>query len=718
MWRSTNVVGDWIETFRFQLEKDYGVISESLNEHLFTLEGIWDAVDSSNMIAIFSNQGEILHANETFCKVSGYANKELVGESYTILKSDKYDPALYKDLCNHLKNNEYWHGELKNQTKSGDNYWVLARVFPILSENGETAVYLTIQTDITEGRLAEVQHRVELEKDFASVIKHLQNFVLRVVQTNHTYKVKLLEGKLAEALKLKQLDLDTLDVRDLLGAEEDYPYIDRQFQKAFHGQTVHFEFEKSNYYLHASLSPIYKRGQITEVVVSVSDVTEMKKAELTAKSIAFQDTLTGLPNRRLLEEQLLYDLEEAKEKQHKMALLLIDLDHFKHINDMFGHSIGDQFIMMIAERLQAIPLQDFADEHRLYHLGGDEFAISLVGYSEETLMDLLDVVLESFDEPFPHLEDGFHQLASIGVAEATSNYVQSEDLMKNADMALYSAKHAGGQTYRFFEDRMRGEFLVSVQIENDIRQALKAGNQFALHYQPVKRADTKETIGVEALVRWFHPKKGLISPAEFIPVAERTGLIIPLGEWIVRKACQDLYAMRLEGLTLTVAINISTEQMKQPDFVDIIRTIVRTEGVDPSNIQLEITENALMENTAESVAKIDMLRALGFTIAIDDFGTGYSSLSYLKHFKVDSLKIDQSFIRDLPRENADKAIVAATLQLGEKLGITTVAEGVETEASSQYLKESGCSYLQGYHFSKPIPYQELMMYLDREKVKF
>ncbi|UCZ52237.1 EAL domain-containing protein [Bacillus shivajii] len=705
MFQSMVTIHGWIEKFRENLIKEQGKLSKPTEQMISQLKELMEAFDQACMVTVTDNTGKILDVNDAYCDISGYNRKELIGSSYSLLKYNNYTKLFYKDMWKTMIKGEVWTGEMKDLTKQGAEYWVKATFFPVRSDEGIIDKVISVLTDITSCKKEEDERQSVIEEDYPTLMKNLHHFVLRTTFTAETEPVvTLLEGKLAEEIGIDNENVKGRIVTEILGDQEEKTLIKQQFQKAFLGEGVKFDFKQGKRYLQAALSPIKDENSVhNHVFASVSDITELKKSELTVRNMAYQDILTGLPNRRLLEGDLVDCLNKAKRNNKRVGLVLFDLDQFKNINDTLGHSAGDRFIMMIAERMQHLKSQSF-ESYKLYHLGGDEFIWLLYDITEIGLLTIVQEVLGILEEPFQYKDGDFNLRGSLGISIYPNSAVNAEELMKHADLALFAAKKAGGQSYRFFSSDMKGTFLSQVQLENELRQAVKAEDQFELYYQPIIQGESRKVVSCEALIRWRHPEKGMVSPLQFIRIAEHTGLILPIGEWVIRQTCRDLKCWDNFGANqINVSINISAYQLQQSDFVRRIKHIVDTEEVDPGRLQLEITENSLMENTTDSIRTLYKLRDIGFTLAIDDFGTGYSSLSYLKQFPVHCLKVDQSFIKDLPGDQADRAIVSSTIKLGKDLGLQMIAEGVEIERAYHYLQSVDCPFMQGYYFDKPLP---------------
>lgn len=446
-------------------------------------------------------------------------------------------------------------------------------------------------------------------------------------------------------------------------------------------------------------------GLITHYLGVKQDISDRKRAEEEIHSLAYYDPLTSLPNRRLLMDRLGQALVTSRRSQAHGALLILDLDNFKYLNDTRGHDMGDQLLREAAHRLAAIVRQ----EDTVARLGGDEFVLILENLSTDEAMAarsaemIAEKVRAALGQPFM-LSGGLHEAtASIGITLFRGADVGADTLLKQADVALYQAKDAGRNRLRFFNSGMQAAIDARTALETALRQALSR-DELCLYYQP-QVDDCGRVIGAEALLRWFRPGVGAVSPAQFIPLAEETGLILPMGEWVVRAACAQLaiWAGQPETCNLQLAINVSARQFHQADFVCQIADILKSSGIDPTRLKLELTESVVLDNLEEVIQRMRQLRELGISFSLDDFGTGYSSLSYLKRLPLDQIKIDQTFVRDLTVDPNDAAIVRAILAMCHSLGLQVIAEGVETEAQHDFLRRNGCLAYQGYLFGQPMP---------------
>ncbi|WP_304000383.1 putative bifunctional diguanylate cyclase/phosphodiesterase [Methyloversatilis discipulorum] len=452
-------------------------------------------------------------------------------------------------------------------------------------------------------------------------------------------------------------------------------------------------------------------GRVVRIEGVTQDVTEREQAQRRIRFLAYHDSLTGLANRQMFREMLDHTLARSQRTGSRCALLYLDLDRLKRINDSYGHTLGDQILREVATRLIAsirsadlVAHDDSLHEEVVARLGGDEFTVLLTDLSRaEDAARVAARICAELGRPLQVAHVELVVTASIGIAIFPDNGADPETLLRHADMAMYAAKQRGRNTYEFFTEAMQQQAVERLSLEQDLARALESG-QFSLHYQPQVDAGSGRIVSAEALLRWEHPQRGMVSPVQFIPVAEETGLIVPLGEWVVLTACRQMAEWRQAGLPVVpVAVNLSAHNFRSDSLLTSIAHALESTGLPSSYLHVELTESAVMQEPEAAMKTLGALKAIGLKLSIDDFGTGYSSLSTLKQFPIDLLKIDRSFVRDLPEDGSSASIVEAILALANALGLGVVAEGVETAAQRDFLCSRRCGLMQGYLFSKPLP---------------
>lgn len=587
----------------------------------------------------------------------------------------------------------------------GAHRWITARGKAKCDVNGKvTFLYGTIQ-DITERKQAEINLQI------AAVAFESQNSVmitdasLNILRVNKAftdifgYTAEEAVGKTAKLLRSGSQDANF------------YEYIWHQVNTVGSWQGEILNRHKDGHLLSnlLSISAVKsKDGIVTHYVGSHVDITERKAAADKILHIAFHDLLTQLPNRQLFNDRLKQAIASSARTSQVGALLLIDLDNFKTLNDTLGHDIGDLLLQQVAARLNL----NVREGDTVARLGGDEFVVLLEDLSDN-LLDaaaaaevLGESILAALNQPYLLSSHHYHNTSSIGVTMFEGNQLMLADLLKQADISMYQAKKAGRNTLCFFDPKMQEAFNVRVALEIELRKAIE-NQQFQLYYQ-VQVDQSAHPFGAEVLIRWIHPERGMISPFDFIPLAEETGLILPIGQWVLDTACAQLEVWQKDKLTenLTLSVNVSAKQFSHADFVRQVQATLNRYSVKPKRLKLELTESILLENVDNIVISMIALEAIGVQFSLDDFGTGYSSLQYLKMLPLNQLKIDQSFVRDLVTDSNDRSIVRTIIAMAKSLGFEVIAEGVETEAQKELLINKGCSHFQGYLFGKPMPIEQ------------
>ena len=532
----------------------------------------------------------------------------------------------------------------------------------------------------------------------------LVNMQGNLLEVNKTYS--LMSGySMQELLTMHISDLEVVE-----SAEETAAHL----QKIMETGEDRYESKhrrKDGSIFDVEISARYRFIEGGQMVVFLQDITEQKQAVDEIEHLAFYDPLTRLPNRRLLLDHIKRALAASSRASRDGALLFLDLDHFKTLNDTLGHAIGDMLLQQVAERLTAC-LRENDTIARLARLGGDEFVVMLEDLSNHPLeaVSQAEVVAEKIhsclSRPYQLATHEYKGTVSIGVALFSDHEYSKEDLLKHADIAMYQAKKDGRNSMRFFDPQMQVVIDTRVNLERELHIALEQ-QQFQLHYQ-IQLDHLGRALGAEALIRWMHPERGLVSPFHFIPLAEDTGLIIPIGQWVLDTACRQLNAWQQDILTrdLTISINVSAKQFHQVNFVALVKTSIQFHAVNPMLLKLELTESMLFENIEDTIDIMNALGEIGVQFALDDFGTGYSSLQYLKRLPFHQLKIDQSFIRDIVADPSDRAITRTIIAMAKSMDLEVIAEGVETQEQRQLLLNKGCMNYQGYLFGRPVPIEQ------------
>ncbi|GAB4402179.1 MAG: hypothetical protein OHK0048_19790 [Rhodoferax sp.] len=657
-------------------------------------------------------QGQLrfLFVAETISKLfPGFAPQDLLRDAYCTLGLHHPDDLPgYLDVLNRaFETLQPWEHEFRLCPPDGGTRWILAQGLCEPGPDG-TAVMHGYLSDVTERHLANAQLR-QSEARFRALTELSSDWYW---EQDAQFRFTRIEGNAAgmsdfpDASWLGRTRWDS-------GAEG---VTEAQWAKHRALLEAHQPFKDFQYYrrkadgsvVWASISgaPMFdEQGRFVGYRGVGRDITDRKLAEARIEHLAFYDPLTGLPNRRLLLDRLQAVLAAAQRHPNLSAVLFIDLDNFKDLNDACGHDVGDMLLCQVAQRLQSCVRK--ADT--VARLGGDEFVVLLQDLDPDEVSASLQVervaqkILSALGQPYMLAGLERHSTPSIGVVLVTAALQSADELFKQVDLAMYQAKAAGRNTVRFFDPSMQTLVAQRARIEQELRHALR-GQELVLYYQPVVNTRA-EVVGAEALVRWQHPVRGLVGPGEFISVAEQTGLIVPLGQWVIEQACHELvrWAQIPERRGWSLAVNVSVSQFRQADFVAQVLAALRASGADPTRLRIEITESLLLSDTESAIATLQALRAQGLRFSLDDFGTGYSSLAYLKRLPLDVLKIDQGFVRDVLIDPNDAAIAKTVLDLGRSLGLKVVAEGVEEVSQWQFLLQHGCVLFQGYLFSRPVP---------------
>ncbi len=645
----------------------------------------------------------ILDCNQGLSDMTGFRHEELIGMSGLQLIA----PAWRNQVMQYILEGFDQPYEAEGLRKNGEIYPMTIRGKNIPYRGRQVRV--TEFRDITEQKLAEQQQRIAaiaFESQEGMIITDASHRIVRANQAFAEitgYPVDEIIGQTPDFLASSRHD-ETFIVSMIKTLEDD-----GRWQGEIWSRRKNGEIFPCRVVITGVRS---ESGAITHYVGNIDDITRRKLAEDEIRHLAFFDQLTGLPNRRLLADRLTQALAASSRQNRCGALLFIDLDNFKTLNDTLGHDQGDLLLQNVAQRLK----ECVREADTVARLGGDEFVVMLESLSGN-LQDAAsqaeaigEKIIASLDRPYSFAGYEHHSSASIGVAMFQSNTDSPDELLKRADLAMYQAKSSGRNALRFFDPKMQVVVSARAALEKGLREAVQKG-LFTLNYQPQINT-TSGVVGVEVLLRWRSPDNIQVPPRSFMPVAEETGLILPIGQWVLKTACENIasWASQPPLSRLHVAVNISARQFQQKNFVDLVLAALRSTGADPQLLRLELTESILVHDMDEVISKMNALKAEGISFSLDDFGTGYSSLTYLKRLPLDQLKIDQGFIRDILNDPDDAAIAGMIVSLGENFGLTVVAEGVESEAQLLKLAEQGCNYFQGYLFSHPLPLADFETY--------
>ncbi|OOZ24438.1 hypothetical protein BOW35_00705 [Solemya velum gill symbiont] len=663
-------------------------------------DGVWDWNPKTDR-AIFSQRwNEIL----------GYADGEFPETGAAVFKAihPQDVKSVTKGVRQYMREggDSSYTADFRMRTKSGDWKWVAARGKIVARDaQGNPVRIIGTHTDISDRKLAEEQMRIA-----ASAFESQQGMMItdeqkRILQVNHAF-----------------IKMSGYSEAEILGRTP------RMFKSGRHDGVFYKEMWETisqNGYWHGEIWDKRKNGDIFPKWLSITavansdgkvthyvgvhtDITERKNAEQKIESLAFFDQLTGLPNRTLLLDRLKQLIAVSMRNSQYSAMLMIDLDHFKNLNDTLGHDKGDIFLAQVARRLEDCTRAI----DTVARLGGDEFIIILPELSPDKKRaadpaeKVTEKILEALNQDYKLDGNSHHSSASIGVCLFGTESITTEDLMKQADLAMYKSKSAGRNAISFYDPEMQSSVLKRTALEKDLRNAIEQ-QQFTLQYQPQVDINGRIT-GAEALLRWLCPGRGAVSPRKFIPLAEETRLIIPVGEWVLETACAQLavWAKRADMSHLKIAINVSPIQFAKADFVEQVLSTVKNTGIKPDRLKLELTESHLLHNIEDIISKMQVLGDAGISFSLDDFGTGYSSLSYLKRLPLWQLKIDKSFVRDILTEPNDAEIAKTIVALANSLGLEVIAEGVETDSQQASLAKLGCYHYQGYLLSRSLPIKE------------
>jgi diguanylate cyclase (GGDEF)-like protein/PAS domain S-box-containing protein len=655
------------------------------------------------LIAYFSMDGmRCLFANAAYAQTYGLNEQNIIGRSVEEIIGEEafrfiqpyIDRAYNGETVNYQRTAQFAGGELT----------IDVTLTPYVDDSGKANSAFVLINDVTKFRAAEnaLRESEERFRKFAESTREGIVFFENGVITDANNALASMVHSTVDNLIGKRVLEYVDDEFKLLAAQHIRDRFERPYEgrvKRVDGTTFDADF--------IGKSIVYA-GKTLRMTV-VRDISDRKEAEARIQFLAHHDALTHLPNRVSFNDQLQIALASARRRGNMVAVLFIDLDNFKTINDSLGHHVGDDLLKRVAKRLQSC----IRDADLIARLGGDEFVIAITDIaSVDEAAPVAEKLAQAMGEPMPLEGQLLTVAASIGISVFPRDGDSVEALIRNADNAMYLAKDRGRGHFQFYSPNLHAAANHALAMESGIRNAIKFA-EFVLYYQPEVLSKTGMLTSVEALIRWQHPEQGLLSPASFIPIAEHRGLIVPIGRWVMNEAIRQAREWLDAGIRVPVAVNLSAVQFKQKDLVEDIAAILEAHQLPGELLELELTESLFLEDVTAAGKTLGRLKDLGITLAVDDFGTGYSSLSYLKRYPIDKVKIDRSFIRDIPNDKDDVAITLAIINLAESLGLRVVAEGVETPEQTEFLEHHHCDYIQGYLISHPLPAAELWQWLKR-----
>ncbi|MDQ7729446.1 EAL domain-containing protein [Halomonas sp. SpR8] len=660
---------------------------------------------SRDLFCCIDFEGTLLQVNPAFETLLGYPSEKLIGRACSVVIDPLDHPVIERGLKRMHQGEKALPFEVRAVSATGKQHWL-----EVAASLGEGVIYVIAR--VAARRKASEHHLKLLERGVESstngiIITDAQCSDLPIVYVNAAFEritgysrhevlghnCRFLQGEESVPATIKQL-------RDGIAAQREVHVVIRNYRR-----------DGTVFWNDLYISPVLdENGQVTHFIGVQNDISEQREYQAQLAHNAHHDSLTGLPNQLLLGRRLEQGCVVARRHQRYIAVLFIDLDDFKPINDTLGHEVGDFILVEVAKRLE----NELRPWDTVARFGSDEFVVLLSDLAhQDDVIQVVERVLQGLSPPYWYRGSELRITASIGIAINDGSIKKPRQLIQQADLAMYKAKRRGRNTYHWYTEDLNRKVSERVSLRSALQQAIEQ-QQFELHYQPQIHAPSGRVVGVEALIRWQHPERGNIPPSDFISLAEDTGQIIPISEWVLATACRN--AQQLNGLGLgeiSMAVNISPMQFQRPGFIASIEQVLTSSGLMSSLLELELTESVLMDSAEQAIQALTNLRALGVQIALDDFGTGFSSLSYLKRLPINRIKIDRSFVRDVISDRRDAAIIDGVVAMAGKMGLEVLVEGIETSEQFSYLRQRHCDYFQGYYFARPMPLDALLRFLRR-----
>jgi len=665
--------------------------------------------NSDNVIVITDVERHIEYVNDAFEARTGYTKEEAMGENPNILKSDLVSPEVYKNLNETLDRGEKWQGELINKRKDGSLIYERASIVPIFMD-GELVQYLAIKLDVTE--------YIRQQKILQQAATVYENISDGIIITDANKKIISVNPAFCNLFGYREEELLGKEPMVIMSLKEDNVFYRNMWHKLlsegrWSGRVENRTKDEKKIPIWLTIAVVRNdKGEIQNYIAIYTNLEEIIKMEEKVSYLAYHDSLTKLPNRIRFESYMEDTLALAEIEKQTIAVLFIDLDRFKVINDTLGHHIGDEMLVQLAQRIEA----QLERNAFLARIGGDEFVVvmNLKEHKREAGL-LAEKLLAVIREPIRIHDYHLNTTGSIGIAIYPDDGEDMSEIVKHADSAMYYAKEKGKDTYQFYTKQLSINVQARLNLEQELLHALER-KELVLYYQPQYTLENRHVVGAEALLRWKNRNLGIVSPDQFIAIAEETGIIIDIGYFVFEEACKAYMRWKQEGLEIdTVAINISSIQFREEQIFERLQEIILRTGIPAHKIEIEITERFIMEYSTTNLSILEELRNIGCKISIDDFGTGYSSMSYLKSLALDTIKIDKSFIEDLPHDAHDAEVSKAIIALSKSLGYQVVAEGIETADQEAFLKEHGCDIGQGFYFAKPMSSEEFIAFSKANK---